>query len=208
MKNHRFDNRKYVIGILVMTVVLVYVIRLFQIQILDTRYRNSADNNALYYRTVYPTRGVIYDRNGNMIVSNQPSFDVMVVMRNVKNLDTLAFCRSLDITPDFFESRMADIRNVRKNPGYSAYTEQVFLAQLSVSEISDFRENLYRFSGFNITQRQQRKYSYEAAAHLLGDLGEDSRRKEPRYFVRMPTGVYRAVIITESMIRRLYRDVI
>lgn len=175
MKNHRFDNRKYVIGILVITVVLVYVIRLFQIQILDTRYRNSADNNALYYRTVYPTRGVIYDRNGNMIVSNQPSFDVMVVMRNVKNLDTLAFCRSLDITPDFFESRMADIRNIRKNPGYSAYTEQVFLSQLSVSEISDFRENLYRFSGFNITQRQQRKYSYEAAAHLLGDLGEVSR---------------------------------
>ena len=109
MKSRRFDNRKIVIGIMVISVVLIYVIRLFQIQILDTRYRNSADNNALYYRTVYPTRGVIYDRNDRMIVSNQPSFDVMVVMRNVKDLDTLSFCRSLDITKDFFDSRMADI---------------------------------------------------------------------------------------------------
>ena len=175
MKNYRFDNRKYIIGIMVIAVVLIYVIRLFQIQILDTRYRNSADNNALYYRTVYPTRGVIYDRKGRMIVSNQPSFDVVVVMRNVKELDTLEFCRSLDITREFFDSRMADIRNLRKNPGYSPYTEQVFLAQLSVSEISDFREKLYRFRGFGINQRQQRKYSYEAAAHLLGDLGEVSR---------------------------------
>jgi len=98
-----------------------------------------------------------------------------VVMRNVKDLDTLAFCRSLDITQDFFESRMADIRNRRKNPGYSPYTEQVFMAQMSFDEISDFRENMYRFAGFGLTQRQQRKYNYEAAAHLLGDLGEVSK---------------------------------
>lgn len=175
MKNHKFDNRKYLIGIMVVAVVLIYVIRLFQIQIIDTRYRYSADNNALYYRTVYPTRGVIYDREGRMIVSNQPSFDVMVVMRNVKDLDTLAFCRAMDITREFFESRMADIRNLRKNPGYSPYTEQVFMAQLSFDEISDLRENLYRFRGFGINQRQQRKYNFEAAAHLLGDLGEVSK---------------------------------
>ena len=162
---------------MVISVVLIYVIRLFQIQIIDTKYRNSADNNALYYRTVYPTRGVIYDRKGRMMVSNQPSFDVMVVMRNVKNLDTLAFCKSLDITREYFESRMADIRNLRKNPGYSPYTEQVFMAQLSVSEVADLRENLYRFVGFNLNERQQRKYSYEAAAHLLGDLGEVSKNE-------------------------------
>ena len=142
---------------MVVFVVLLYVIRLIQIQLIDTRYRNSADNNALYYRTVYPTRGVIFDRNGKMIVSNQPSFDVTVVMRNIRNLDTLALCRSLDITREYFDSRMDDIRNRRKNPGYSPYTEQVFMAQLSFQEISDFREKLYRFDGFGITQRQQRK---------------------------------------------------
>ena len=160
---------------MILSVVLIYLIRLFQIQIIDTRYRNSADNNALYYRTIYPTRGVIYDRQGRMIVSNQPSFDVMVVKRNIRDLDTLAFCRTLHITQEYFDSRMSDIRNRRKNPGYSPYTEQVFMAQLSVSEVSDLRENLYRFRGFSINQRQQRKYSYEAAAHLLGDLGEVSK---------------------------------
>ena len=86
---------------MVVLVVLLYVIRLVQIQLIDTRYRNSADNNALYYRTVYPTRGVIYDRQGRMIVSNQPSFDVTVVMRNVRNLDTLALCHAarIPVTP-------------------------------------------------------------------------------------------------------------
>lgn len=177
MNTHRFDNRQYVIGFMVIAVVLMYVIRLMQIQLFDTRYRNSADNNALYYRTVYPTRGVINDRQGRMIVSNQPSFDVVVVMRNVHKLDTLAFCRSLDITREYFDERMADIKNRRKNPGYSAYTTQIFMAQLSVDEIADFRENLYRFDGFDINQRQQRKYSYEAGAHLLGDLGEVSRNE-------------------------------
>ena len=175
MKNHKYDNRKFVIGIMVISIVLIFVIRLFQIQILDTRYRNSADNNALYYRTVYPMRGVIYDRNDNMVVSNQPSYDVMVVMRNVKDLDTTLFCRSLDITREYFESRMADIRNLRKNPGYSPYTNQVFMSQLSMTEVSDFRENLFRFSGFDINRRSFRKYNYDAAAHLLGDLGEVSR---------------------------------
>ena len=211
---------------MVVLVVLLYVGRLVQIQLIDTRYRNSADNNALYYRTVYPTRGVIYDRKGRMIVSNQPSFDVTVVMRNVKDLDTLAFCRSLDITREYFDTRMSDIRNRRKNPGYSPYTEQIFLAQMSFDEISDFRENLYRFNGFGITQRQQRKYSYEAAAHLLGDLGEVSKSEmeedswytqgdvigkqgvekyyEPRYCLRMLTVVYRAVIMTVSMTRKPY----
>lgn len=175
MKNHKFDNRKYVIGIMIVAVVLIFIVRLFQIQILDTRYRNSADNNALYYRTVYPMRGVIYDRKGQMIVSNQPSFDVVVTMRNVKDLDTLALCSSLDITREFFESRMADIRDRRKNPGYSPYTRQIFLAQLSVSEVSDFKENLYRFAGFDIDRRSIRKYNYDAGAHLLGDLGEVSK---------------------------------
>lgn len=175
MKNHRYDNRKYVIGAMVLAVVLVYTVRLFSIQVIDRQYRDSADNNALYNRTVYPMRGVLYDRKGRMIVGNQPSYDVVVVMRNVKDLDTLALCTALDITPEYFQERMADIRNRRKNPGYSPYTRQVFLSQLSIAEISDFRENLYMFSGFDIENRSFRKYYYEAGAHLLGDIGEVSK---------------------------------
>lgn len=175
MKNHRFDNRKYFIGIMIVGVVLLYVARLFYIQILDTRYSSSANNNALYHRTIYPVRGVIFDRNGEVLVGNSPSFDVIVTMRNVRNLDTLDLCRSLDITKEYFVDRMAEIRNVRRNPGYSAYTRQVFMSQLSVEEISVFRENLFRFDGFDIEERTLRNYSYSVGAHLLGDMGEVSK---------------------------------
>ena len=186
MKNHRFDNRKYFIGIMITGVVLLYLARLFYIQILDTRYSSSANNNALYHRTIYPVRGVIFDRNGEVLVGNSPSFDVIVTMRNVRNLDTLDLCRSLDITKEYFVERMAEIRNVRRNPGYSAYTRQVFMSQLSVEEISVFRENLFRFDGFDIEERTLRNYSYSVGAHLLGDMGEVSKSdiEDDDYYVQ------------------------
>ena len=171
---------------MVISVVLIYIIRLFYIQILDTRYSSSANNNALYHRTIYPARGLIYDRNGEVLVSNSPSYDVIVTMRNVRNLDTLEFCRSLDITKEYFDERMADVKNLRRNPGYSSYTRQVFMSQLSVEEISDFRENLFRFEGFDIEGRTLRNYSYRVGAHILGDMGEVSKSdiEADDYYVR------------------------
>ncbi|MGI6757081.1 MAG: penicillin-binding protein 2 [Bacteroidaceae bacterium] len=175
VKSYRFDNRKFVIGFMVIFVVLIYIIRLFNIQILDKRYSRSASSNALYNRTVFPVRGVIYDRDGQILVGNSPSYDVIVTMRNVADLDTLSFCRSLNITREYFDSRMSDIRDIRKNPGYSSYTRQIFMSQLSVEEISDFRENLFMYNGFEIDFRSLRTYSHPVAAHLLGDMGEISK---------------------------------
>jgi penicillin-binding protein 2 len=175
VKSYRFDNRKFVIGFMVIFVVLIYIIRLFNIQILDKRYSRSASSNALYNRTVFPVRGVIYDRDGQILVGNSPSYDVIVTMRNVADLDTLSFCRSLNITREYFDSRMSDIRDIRKNPGYSSYTRQIFMSQLSVEEISDFRENLFMYNGFEIDFRSLRTYSHPVAAHLLGDMGEVSK---------------------------------
>lgn len=160
---------------MVIFVVLAYIIRLFNIQILDKRYSRSASSNALYNRTVFPVRGVIYDRDGQILVGNNPSYDVIVTMRNVAGLDTLSFCRSLNITREYFDSRMSDIRDIRKNPGYSSYTRQIFMSQLSVEEISDFRENLFMYNGFEIDFRSLRTYSHPVAAHLLGDMGEVSK---------------------------------
>jgi len=160
---------------MVIFVVLAYIIRLFNIQILDKRYSRSASSNALYNRTVFPVRGVIYDRDGQILVGNSPSYDVIVTMRNVAGLDTLSFCRSLNITREYFDSRMSDIRDIRKNPGYSSYTRQIFMSQLSVEEISDFRENLFMYNGFEIDFRSLRTYSHPVAAHLLGDMGEVSK---------------------------------
>ncbi|MCQ2084387.1 MAG: penicillin-binding protein 2 [Bacteroidaceae bacterium] len=176
MMNHKYDNRKYLIGFLAILVVFVYIVRLFQLQVLDKGYRESADNNALLYRTIYPMRGAIRDRNGKLIVSNQPSYDIMVTMRSVQNLDTLSLCSLLGITKSEFDARMAEIRDPRRNPGYSRYTRQPFMFQLSASEISSLKQELYRFPGFEIENRTIRRYEYEAGAHMLGDLGEVSKK--------------------------------
>ncbi len=184
MMNHKFDNRKYLIGLIAILVVLVYIVRLFQLQVLDKGYRESAENNALLYHTVYPMRGSLRDRQGRIIVSNQPSYDIMVTLREVHDLDTLAFCASLGITKTEFDAYMADISDLRRNPGYSRYTRQLFMSQLSAAEISNFKQELYRFPGFEIDSRTVRHYEYEAGAHMLGDLGEVSKidmEKDPYY---------------------------
>ena len=148
--NYRYENRKFVIVGIVMAIVLVYIGRLFYLQILTDEYKEYADSNAFLNKTVYPSRGVMYDRTGKLLVSNQPAYDVMVCMRNVKELDTLAFCQALGITREYFDKRMSDVKNRRLNPGYSAYTDQLFLGQLTAEEFAMFQEQLYRFQGFSI----------------------------------------------------------
>ncbi|MBR3859004.1 MAG: penicillin-binding protein 2 [Bacteroidaceae bacterium] len=173
--DYRYENRKFVIVGIVLTIVFVFIGRLFSLQILSDDYKKHADSNAFLDKTVYPSRGVMYDRNGKLLVSNQPAYDVMVCMRNVKELDTLAFCQSLGITREFFDKRMSDVKNRRINPGYSSYTDQLFLSQLTAEEFAMFQEQLYKFSGFSIQRRSIRQYEYPVAGHIFGDLGEVSK---------------------------------
>lgn len=184
MNIHKYDNRKYLIGAMAVLVAVVYLVRLFSIQLLDHGYKDAADSNALYHKTIYPMRGALMDRNGKLIVSNQPSYDIIVTMRSVHDLDTLAFCQSLGITKETFDSRMADVKNLRRNPGYSSWTRQVFMSQLSAADVSDLKQNLYMFDGFEIDNRTIRRYEYPAGAHMLGDLGEVSKadiEQDPYY---------------------------
>ena len=174
--DYRYENRKFVIVGIVLAIVVVFIGRLFCLQILDDEYKKHADSNAFLNKTVYPSRGVMYDRNGRLLVSNQPAYDVMVCMRNVKDLDTLAFCQSLGITKDFFDKHMADVKNRRLNPGYSSYTDQLFLSQLTAEDFAMFQEQLYKFSGFSVQRRTIRQYNYPVAGHLFGDLGEVSKK--------------------------------
>ena len=117
-----------------------------------------------------------YDRNGKLLVFNQPAYDITFVPREVSNLDTADFCRTLNITREQFDRLMADVKDRRKNPGYSRYTQQVFMTQLSAEECGVFQEKLYKFPGFSIQRRTIRQYTYNAAGHALGDIGEVSRR--------------------------------
>lgn len=176
-RKYDFEERKYVIGGIAVLIVLVFIIRLFVLQILTDDYKKYAASNAFLERTQYPSRGVIYDRNGELLAYNQPAYDITFIPREIVKVDTLAFCEALGISPDFFVERMKEVGNRRKNPGYSRYTHQVFLSQLSAEECGAFQEKLFRFPGFYIQRRTIRQYAYHAAAHVLGDIGEVSARE-------------------------------
>ena len=176
MKNFNLENRKFVIGGVAVFIVTVYIIRLFTLQVMSDDYRKSADSNAFLKRIEYPSRGVIRDRNGKLLVYNQPSYDIMVVMNEEKgHLDTLDFCQTLGITKDYFIKRMNDIKDPSKNPGYSRFTQQLFMTQIDDKNFSVFREKMFRFPGFYMQKRTIRQYLYPYAAHVLGEVAEVSQ---------------------------------
>lgn len=177
MLNDIYKDRKYVISGIIIIVIFVYIIRLFSLQILETKYKEGAESNALLNRTLYPPRGLIYDRNGKLLVYNKPAYDITVIMREVHDLDTLEFCKVLSIDRDFFDTRMVDIKDRKKNLGYSSYTPQVFMNQLDMTEIAAFQQMAYKFQGFYIQNRTLREYTYPNAAHVLGSIGEVSRQQ-------------------------------
>lgn len=184
-KNYILEKRKYVIGAIALMIALAYCFRLFQLQILSDDYKKNANNNAFYNKTLYPARGAIYDRNGSLLAFNQSAYDLTVIPREIENLDTLDLCRTLNITRESFEKRMRDMRNKKLNPGYSKYTHQVFMTQLSAVETGVFQEKLFKFSGFYVQRRSIRQYTYNSAAHALGDIGEISKNEleEDGYYV-------------------------
>ncbi len=175
MKDYSLDYRHYVIGGVALLIVVIYIIRLFMLQITSDDYKKSADSNAFLKKIEYPSRGGIYDRNGKLLVYNQPAYDIMVVMNEAKDhLDTLDFCEALNITREDFDHRMETIKDRSKNPGYSRFTEQLFMSQLSEADFSVFQEKMFRFQGFYIQRRSIRQYRYPFAAHVLGDVAEVS----------------------------------
>ena len=173
---YEFENRRYVLGGAVILLVIIFIIRLFILQVVDNDYKAWADSNAFLKKTLYPSRGMMYDRNGKLLVYNQPAYDVMLIMREIQPFDTLDFCDVLGITKEQFLKRIADIKNRRLNPGYSSYVPQVFMNQLSAQEYGVLQEKLYKFPGFYIQNRTIRQYEYPNAALVLGNIGEVNRK--------------------------------
>ena len=175
MKNYDLTYRRYVIGGVATLIVVIYIIRLFMLQITSDDYKKSADSNAFLKKIEYPSRGNMLDRKGKLLVFNQPSYDLMVVMNEMRDrLDTLEFCHTLGITREEFDRRMATMKDRNRNPGYSRYTQQLFMSQLSDKDFSVFQEKMFRFPGFYVQKRTVRQYTYNMAAHLLGDVAEAS----------------------------------
>jgi penicillin-binding protein 2 len=161
-----FINRKYVIMALIVLATLGLLVRLFIIQVVKSSYRLSADNNVLRYITQYPARGLIYDRNGKLIVFNQAAYDLMVVPTQVSNIDTTGFCDLLGISTDLFRKQLRIAIN------YSRRAPSVFLKQVSNETYAKFQEKMFLYPGFYVQPRTLRKYSKPVAAHILGYVSE------------------------------------
>ncbi|HPE23383.1 MAG TPA: penicillin-binding protein 2, partial [Bacteroidales bacterium] len=162
----RYANRKFVIMALVLLASVILIARLFYIQIVDKTYRVSAANNALRPVTQYPARGLIYDRNGELIVYNQAAYDLLVIPVQTSAFDTVRFNEILGITMDDFRARM------KTAVSYSRRTPSVFMKMISSETYAILQEELYLFPGFYVQARTLRKYTRPVAAHLLGYVGE------------------------------------
>ena len=172
-KDYNLEKRKYVISGFIVVIVLVYIARLVQLQVLDNTYKQHADNNAFMEKVIYPSRGLIYDRNGKLVVYNAPEYDLMVIPKDVVPFDTIDLCNTLKISKSEFNQRWQDMS---KGRNYSAFTQQVFMNHLTPEDYGRLQEKLYRFPGFFVVQRILRQYNYNVAANVLGDIREVNAR--------------------------------
>jgi penicillin-binding protein 2 len=173
---YQYENRRYVFIAAVACIILIFIVRLIGLQLVSNDYKDWADSNAFLKKTLYPARGVIYDRNDRLLVYNQPAYDVMLIMKEIQPFDTIDFCNTIGITREFFYKRIQDIRNRELNPGYSQYVPQVFMTQLSTGEYGMLQEKLYKFPGFYLQNRTVREYGYPNAALVLGNIGVVTKR--------------------------------
>lgn len=173
-----FINRKYIIIALIVLASLLLIIKLFHVQVIEDSYRLSAENNVLRYVTQYPARGLIYDRNGKMLVNNQAAYDLMVIPTQTRSLDTTEFCTTLGITKDLFLERLKAAKI------YSRKAPSIFLKQISAETYARLQEKMFMYPGFYVQARTLRKYEKPVAAHILGyvsEVDENIIKKEPYY---------------------------
>lgn len=179
MAKNQYKQQLLIIGMAVFF--LIILIRLFNIQILDSQYKVNADNNALRYITKYPVRGRILDRNGLVLVNNAYSYDILVTPYDVKPFDTLALCRIFDLNPEQVHATFAEYRKYRTRIGFQS---KVFLKQITQDQYSHFLEMSHHFPGFTAVPRTIRSYPYDAGGNLLGYVSEVDAaylKKNPQY---------------------------
>ena len=141
-----YSDRKYVVAAIAGAIVLIFIIRLFYLQIINDKFKIAADSQAFQYRPDYAARGNIFDRNGKRLVYNQAAYDLMVIPNQVKKLDTAEFCQTLGIDRETFLKRM---KKAVQKPN-SPYKPSIFEKELSVENSSKIQEKLYLFPGFYV----------------------------------------------------------
>lgn len=165
----QLEGRRYIIGAIFTLVALIFLIRLFFVQVLDDQYKLDADNNVLRHIVKYPARGLIYDRNGELLVYNEAAYDLMITPRQMREeFDTTAFCQLLEISKEEFLDKLA------KAKAYSYYKSSVFIKEISARGYSKIQEQLFKYPAFYVQTRTLRSYPQRTAAHVLGYVGEAS----------------------------------
>ncbi len=174
-------NRKNKLLLGLAAAAIILLARLFYIQIINDEYKKDASNNSMVYATIYPPRGVVYDRNGEILVGNAVCYDILVTPRDVTHLDTLALASALDTSVAYVRSKMNYYRTYRSKIGYQT---QTFLKQVPPATYQKFAEQEYLFPGFRAQMRSIREYPFNAGGNLLGYISEvdaDYIRKHPEY---------------------------
>ncbi|NOR88030.1 MAG: penicillin-binding protein 2 [Bacteroidales bacterium] len=165
-----YTDRKYVVIGIILIIGFIFLGRLYYVQMVEDKYSLSADNNSRRKKTIYPARGIMYDRNGLILVANDAAYDLMIIPNQVKDIDTLRFCSLLKISKQDF------VKKSQKAKKYSRYRASLFLGQMPKQEFAYMQETLYEFSGFYVQKRTLRRYPYHSGALNLGDIGEVNRR--------------------------------
>ena len=177
-------NRENKLLIGLCTAALILIIKLFSIQIINDEYKLSAENNTMVYTTIYPTRGIMLDRNGNILVGNKVAYDLMVTPKEVEAFDTLMLCKVLDITPEFVREKMDEYYRNRRRIGYQSV---VMIKQIPPETYMKFAEVAYKFPGFRGQARSIREYPFNAGGNLLGYVSEVNAS-----FIERHPGEYKA----------------
>ncbi len=160
-----FTSRKYIVGAVIILFALLFITKLFFLQVIDKTYSISAENNSKRIITLFPARGLIYDRKGELLVFNQASYDLMISPYQLQEFDTAEFCSILNITKSDLEYSIKRSYNPR-------YRREPFIKQISPETYAILQEKLYKFPGFYVRPRTLRKYNKKTAAHVLGYVGE------------------------------------
>ncbi len=163
-------KKRFVIAGIFILIGIIYVIRLFNLQVMESKYLLSAENNVLRYVTKYPARGLIFDRNGELLVYNQGQYDLMVIPKQIKEFDTLELCKIIGA------DKITLINNLEKARKYSLYKPSMVFKQISALQYAELQEKLYKFHGFFIQTHSSRIYKEGIAAHILGYVGEVNQK--------------------------------
>ncbi|WP_142533368.1 penicillin-binding protein 2 [Saccharicrinis carchari] len=198
------SRRTLVIGLIILFIGISFIIKLFILQVYDPSYKYSAVSNTRREIISFPSRGLIYDRNGKLIVSNQADYDLMVVPRELKPMDSLTFCNALEISIQELRQLFDDMNGRLRNKKISRIKPSIFYKQLSARQYGFLQEKLYKFDGFFVQRRTLRKYEYPHAAHILGYIGEVGPQDIERdnYYTR---GDYHGINGVESTYEKFLR---